>query len=595
MMRNLLFVLFALMVAMPAVAQDVEKTATPTIAVVEGPDSYAVLVTGDGTLHVTISTADGEVILEDEAVNDFCYELARPEQESYTAIIEATAQEDGKLVSDMAFVTQQIHAYTLMPEPEIVFTDYYGYLGISIYAPRMEIKIMINGQIVVDDVVYDSFEFCVDQTYEDQVIVVTATSIGGDNFGWLPNTVERTYILEAMECSLAEPPEFYVSEDEYGVFVHAQSNYTTHLFLDGDEVENPYYAMRTFEEQVLNFSAYCEGDEAEHIMPSEWVTKSVLVMAREPEPPMEQTAQPYISLTYLENEPTVIVEITQNEPSYIYYRIGWFDEGDLSYGDWIEYEAPFCISGVGHYRVETYAIAPGKLRSYDYIQEFTIIPPETTLYDFEEDGIFYKITGEGKVSVSCETLDYNTYSGEVNIPATVTHEGVTYMVTGIADNAFRKCTGLTNITIGDYVTTIGDNAFMGCTALTSVTLGDYVITLGEKTFAGCFALATVKMGSGLNYIGAYSFMDCNALTAISCKAATPPRMGGRDCFDCYNTATLSVYPAVLDSYQNAYYWKHFATIVAEDKVAPAVGDINGDGNLNIADITLLINQLLNGK
>ena len=85
------------------------------------------------------------------------------------------------------------------------------------------------------------------------------------------------------------------------------------------------------------------------------------------------------------------------------------------------------------------------------------------------------------------------------------------------------------------------------------------------------------------------------LTSVICKAATPPVMAASDCFNCYATATLHVYPPVLDSYQAVNYWNQFANIVAEDKVAPAEGDMNGDGRLNITDVTTLINMLLTGQ
>ena len=577
---------------MPTLADEMEQTAKPVIEVVEGPGSYAILVTGDGLLTVTVKTADGTIINNEQVYNEYCFERSRPTEESFTVTIEATAQEDGKLVSEMATMNYTIHAYILMPAPEIVFKDEYDSVKITISGQSMlDITVTINGEVYISTQTYDWWEDYISPTYDEQEIVVSATAIGGDYFGWLPNTVEATYVLPAMEWPLAEEPVIYENPDDNGVWIEAEGYGIVHLFLDETEVENPYYAERSYEEQVLVFRAYCEGNEGEYLQPSGWVTHTVYVPAVEPPVPMEQTAQPYISLTYLHNEPTVTVEITPIEPSYIYYRIGWFDEGYLSYGDWIEYEAPFNVSGIGRYRVEAYAVAPGKVPSEDYIQEFTINPPK--LYDFEEDGIFYLITGNGKVSVTCETADFNTYSGDVVIPATVTHDGVTYMVTGIDDHAFYNCTGLTSVTIGAYVTTIGDDAFYNCSALTSLTLGDYVITVGERAFAYCTALATVKMGSGLAHIGAQAFQGCNALTSITCKAATPPVMASSDCFECYSTATLSVYPAVLDSYRTANYWSQFTTIVGEDRVAPAVGDINGDGNLNIGDITSLINMMLN--
>ena len=105
----------------------------------------------------------------------------------------------------------------------------------------------------------------------------------------------------------------------------------------------------------------------------------------------------------------------------------------------------------------------------------------------------------------------------------------------------------------------------------------------------------MTLGSGVAQIGAEAFHGCIALTSVTCKAATPPVMAASNCFDCYDTATLYVHPAVFDSYQTANYWNQFVNIVAEDKVAPANGDANGDGKVTISDVSTLINMLLSGQ
>ena len=64
--------------------------------------------------------------------------------------------------------------------------------------------------------------------------------------------------------------------------------------------------------------------------------------------------------------------------------------------------------------------------------------------------------------------------------------------------------------------------------------------------------------------------------------------------DCYETATLTVHPAAIDSYQAANYWKLFTNIVETTTVDPPTGDTNGDGVVNITDVTALIDMLLNG-
>ncbi|MBP3785999.1 MAG: M6 family metalloprotease domain-containing protein [Bacteroidaceae bacterium] len=61
------------------------------------------------------------------------------------------------------------------------------------------------------------------------------------------------------------------------------------------------------------------------------------------------------------------------------------------------------------------------------------------------------------------------YSGEVNIPDSVFRfDNSKYCFVAIDSNAFRNCTELTAITIGDRVATIGNGAFRGATALQRV-------------------------------------------------------------------------------------------------------------------------------
>jgi hypothetical protein len=64
--------------------------------------------------------------------------------------------------------------------------------------------------------------------------------------------------------------------------------------------------------------------------------------------------------------------------------------------------------------------------------------------------------------VTYHSTSYNSYSGDVTIPETVTYNGKPYAVTSIGGMAFYGCSGLTSITIPNSVTSIGDFAFSGC-------------------------------------------------------------------------------------------------------------------------------------
>ena len=131
-------------------------------------------------------------------------------------------------------------------------------------------------------------------------------------------------------------------------------------------------------------------------------------------------------------------------------------------------------------------------------------------YNFNEDGIYY-LFKDGGVVVSCvgdpTKSDRNKYSGEIVIPETVIHNGLTYNVVGIFTCAFYGCTDLTSITIPNSVTSIGDYAFYGCSGLTSVSIPNSVTSINDYAFSGCTGLKKLKILDGENsiFIGRYNF------------------------------------------------------------------------------------------
>ena len=71
-------------------------------------------------------------------------------------------------------------------------------------------------------------------------------------------------------------------------------------------------------------------------------------------------------------------------------------------------------------------------------------------------------------------------------------------------------------------------------------------------------------------------------------------MAAENCFDAdtYATATLLVPRSAINDYRKAHYWKLFEKIEAID---PAMaGDVNGDGEVNIADVNVIIDAILDG-
>jgi hypothetical protein len=139
-----------------------------------------------------------------------------------------------------------------------------------------------------------------------------------------------------------------------------------------------------------------------------------------------------------------------------------------------------------------------------------LLPATTSAHDFEVDGIYYNINGNGnEIIVTCKgeygTQYSNEYSGNVIIPATVTYNGITYSVTSIGDDAFEHCGGLASVTIPNSVTSIGGDAFRECCGLTSIDIPNSVTYIGWYAFYGCGGLTSITIPNSVTFIGAETF------------------------------------------------------------------------------------------
>lgn len=137
-------------------------------------------------------------------------------------------------------------------------------------------------------------------------------------------------------------------------------------------------------------------------------------------------------------------------------------------------------------------------------------------YDFEVDGIYYNIINGNQAEVTSVDNNWETqdYTGDVIIPATVTHNGATYSVTVIGA-AFEYCESLTSVTIPNSVTTIGDCAFISCSGLTSIEIPNSVTTIGIQAFSGCKKLTSVTIPNSVMTIGDNAFEECTSLDTLN--------------------------------------------------------------------------------
>ena len=211
-------------------------------------------------------------------------------------------------------------------------------------------------------------------------------------------------------------------------------------------------------------------------------------------------------------------------------------------------------------------------------------------------------------------------------------------VTTIGDYAFQLCLELTSVTIGNSVTTIGANAFASCIKLPSITIPQSVTAIGEGAFWNCNSLKDVYCfaenvpsthseafgetkiedvtlhvldGSGSAYENTAPWSQFGSIVEVK-KCATPTitYQNGKVRFACKTegvelvpslTCTprklldgnemeiggnfaISVY-AVKEGYENSEVATKIVTM-------SQMGDIDGDGQISVSDITSLVNNLL---
>ncbi|SVB24063.1 uncharacterized protein METZ01_LOCUS176917, partial [marine metagenome] len=88
-------------------------------------------------------------------------------------------------------------------------------------------------------------------------------------------------------------------------------------------------------------------------------------------------------------------------------------------------------------------------------------------------------------------------------------------VTIISGSAFRRCAGLTGVTMPEGVTGIGSHAFSECTGLTGVTIPGSVTSIGSHAFSGCTGLTGITIPKGVTGIGTFAFAGCQALRSVT--------------------------------------------------------------------------------
>ena len=129
-------------------------------------------------------------------------------------------------------------------------------------------------------------------------------------------------------------------------------------------------------------------------------------------------------------------------------------------------------------------------------------------------------------------------------------------VTSITNDAFSKCTNLTNVYISNTVTIIDNFAFDGCTNLNTITIPYGVTVIGAYVFDECVKLSEVDISNSVKSIGDGAFYGCKSLESI--KIPDSVTILGVEAFcDCSMLSRIELSDNLLDVGANVFEGTNF--------------------------------------
>ena len=133
--------------------------------------------------------------------------------------------------------------------------------------------------------------------------------------------------------------------------------------------------------------------------------------------------------------------------------------------------------------------------------------------DFDKKNLLYRVSSTENKTVELVGFEKKPKE-ELVIPDEVSYKGDKYVITSIAENAFKNCENLKSV-IGSNIQLIKDRAFQGCINLSSATFTDQLSEVKNHAFQGCTSLSQVSLGNNVQTIGDAAFQNCSSLTEFS--------------------------------------------------------------------------------
>ena len=210
-----------------------EVTEKPVITVVDDPEAETVTVTATGNGHICLYW-DDMLQAEGDGVAEWVIPYG-DEEEEYG--ISATAQEDGKEISEYALATVVVPAKTVVPpapvdlEGEIIVSEPTedGIVTVTYTGTEdVTVTVTVNGEVVEGDIQL--------QEGENEIVV----TVEGEGYNTMTETFTVTWTAPEPPVEYTEAPVIDVEVTDDAYIITAIGDGEVVLYVDDVEVENPY-------------------------------------------------------------------------------------------------------------------------------------------------------------------------------------------------------------------------------------------------------------------------------------------------------------------------------------------------------------------
>lgn len=152
----------------------------------------------------------------------------------------------------------------------------------------------------------------------------------------------------------------------------------------------------------------------------------------------------------------------------------------------------------------------------------------------------------------------------------------------IGESAFMNCINLKEVSLPKKLSNIREIAFYGCEKLESINIPENVTTIEQSAFYGCSSLEKIKLPKSLRTLSDGVFCNCENLKQIIIP--TDVYYIAKDAFKGCSKLTIYGYS---NSYAQEYALKNTINFI----LLKDIGDINGDGKVNMKDWNRLYNHI----